>query len=43
MENRILNDEFGKVIDISLLAETWECSLHPDGHSYVGGDFFDGM
>lgn len=35
-----LNDDFGKEIDISPLAETWECSTHPDGQSMVasGGD-----
>lgn len=35
-----LNDDFGKAIDISPLAETWECSTHPDGQSLVasGGD-----
>ena len=30
-----LNDEFGKDIDCSPLAETWECSTHPDGQSVV--------
>lgn len=30
-----LNDEFAKNINISPLAETWECSTHPDGLSYV--------
>lgn len=30
-----LNDEFGKDIKISPLAETWECSTHPDGQSVV--------
>ena len=30
-----LNDEFAKGIDISPLAETWECSTHPDGPSFV--------
>lgn len=38
-----LNDEFGKGIDMSPLAETWECSTHPDGMSYVSGGEFDGM
>lgn len=32
---RRLNDEFEKGIDLSPLAETWECSTHPDGPSYV--------
>ena len=30
-----LNDDFGKNIDCSPLAETWECSTHPDGQSVV--------
>lgn len=30
-----LNDDFGKGIDVSPLAETWECSTHPDGPSMV--------
>lgn len=37
-----LNDEFEKGIDLSPLAETWECSTHPDGPSYVVGGAFDG-
>lgn len=32
---RRLKDEFVKEIDLSPLAETWECSTHPDGPSYV--------
>ena len=31
-----LNDDFGKKIALSPLAETWECSTHPDGQSVVG-------
>lgn len=30
-----LNDTFGKGIEMSPLAETWECSTHPDGYSIV--------
>lgn len=30
-----LNDDFGKNIDCSPLAETWECSTHPDGLSVI--------
>lgn len=30
-----LNDDFAKNIDIEPLAETWECSTHPDGVSTV--------
>lgn len=37
-----LNDEFEKGIKLSPLAETWECSTHPDGPSYVSGGAFDG-
>lgn len=40
--NRI-NEVFGKGIDMSPLAETWECSVHPDGPSYAVGGKFDGM
>lgn len=36
-----LNDEFAKGIDLEPLAETWECSTHPDGQSMVAsGEFF---
>lgn len=38
-----LNDEFEKNIDMDPLAETWECSTHPDGPSYVVGGVFDGQ
>lgn len=38
-----LNDEFEKNIPMTPLAETWECSTHPDGPSYVVGGAFDGM
>ena len=38
-----LNDEFEKNIDLTPLAETWECSTHPDGPSYVVGGEFDGQ
>lgn len=30
-----LREEYGKKIDLTPLAETWECSVHPDGPSYV--------
>ena len=30
-----LNDEFAKNLDVNPLAETWECSTHPDGPSMV--------
>ena len=32
-----LNDDFNKGIELSPLAETWECSTHPDGQSLVNG------
>ena len=38
-----LNDDFGKRIDMDPLAETWECSTHPDGQSTVASGEFDGM
>ena len=38
-----LIDEFEKNIDMAPLAETWECSTHPDGPSFVVGGQFDGM
>lgn len=38
-----LNDDFEKNIDLIPLAETWECSTHPDGPSYVVGGAFDGQ
>lgn len=37
-----LNDDFGKNIPLDPLAETWECSTHPDGPSYVVGGEYDG-
>lgn len=30
-----LKDEYGKKIDMTPLAESWECSVHPDGPCYV--------
>lgn len=30
-----LREEYGKKIDLTPLAETWECSVHPDGPSIV--------
>ena len=38
-----LNDEFVKDIPMEPLAETWECSTHPDGPSYALGGEFDGQ
>ena len=39
---RRLNDEFAKGIDVSPLAETWECSTHPNGPSYVASGEYKG-
>lgn len=38
-----LREEYGKKIDLTPLAETWECSVHPDGPSYVVNGEFKGM
>ena len=38
-----LNDEFVKGIPMEPLAETWECSTHPDGPSYAVGGEFDAL
>lgn len=37
-----LREEFGKELPLNPLAETWECSTHPDGPSVVDGGTFDG-
>ena len=37
-----LNDDFSKEIDLDPLAETWECSTHPDGPSIVASGAFAG-
>lgn len=39
---RRLNDDFSKDIPLSPLAETWECSTHPDGPSMVASGEFKG-
>lgn len=38
-----LNDDFSKGIDLEPLAETWECSTHPDGESLAASGDFNGM
>jgi len=38
-----LNTEFEKNIDLNPLAETWECSTHPDGPSTVASGEFEGQ
>lgn len=40
---RRLNDEFSKGIAMYPLAETWECSTHPDGISMVASGEYRGM
>ena len=40
--NRI-KAEFGKQIPVTPLAETWECSTHPDGPSVVDSGPYRGM
>lgn len=37
-----LNDDFAKGIEMSPLAETWECSTHPDGISIVASGEHEG-
>ena len=37
-----LRDEYGKKIDLTPLAETWECSVHPDGPSHIMNGEFKG-
>lgn len=38
-----LNDDFSKEIDMSPLAETWECSTHPNGESIVNSGNYKGL
>lgn len=38
-----LNDDFSKGIALSPLAETWECSTHPDGLSTAASGEFEGQ
>lgn len=38
-----LKDDFSKEIDMEPLAETWECSTHPDGPSMVASGAHKGM
>lgn len=38
-----LRDEYGKKIDLTPLAETWECSVHPDGPSVIANGEFKGQ
>ena len=38
-----LREEYGKKIDLTPLAETWECSVHPDVPSYIANGEFKGL
>lgn len=38
-----LNDDFSKNIAMNPLAETWECSTHPDGPSIVASGAYKGL
>ena len=38
-----LNDDFAKAIPVAPLAETWECSTHPDGVSTVASGDYEGQ
>ena len=38
-----LKDDFVKDFDLDPLAETWECSTHPDGQSVVASGEFEGQ
>ena len=38
-----LREEYGKKIDLTPLAETWECSVHPDGPSHIANGEFKGL
>ncbi len=39
---RRLNDDFSKNINAEKIAETWECSTHPDGQSLVASGIYKG-
>ncbi len=38
-----LKENFGKQINLNPLAETWECSVHPDGQNKIVNGSFAGM
>lgn len=38
-----LKTEYNKTLDVTPLAESWECSVHPDGMSVISGGIYDGM
>lgn len=37
-----LKDDFNKNMNLTPLAETWECSTHPDGPSYIASGTYKG-
>ena len=38
-----LLDDFSKKLDTENLAESWECSTHPDGHSIIASGEYKGL
>ena len=38
-----LKTKYGKITELSPLAESWELSCHPDGLSYIVGGKYDGL
>lgn len=38
-----LKEKYNKNIDLTPLAETWECSVHPDGPSYIENGEYKGL
>lgn len=38
-----LKTEYNKTLDVTPLAESWECSVHPDGMSVISGGIYDSM
>lgn len=38
-----LKTEYNKTLDVTPLAESWECSVHPDGMSLISGGEYDGL
>lgn len=40
---RRLKDEYGKRSEVNPLAETWECSTHPDGESLAADGIYKGL
>ena len=38
-----LKTDFRKDLDLEVIAETWECSTHPDGPSFVSSGEFSGL